>query len=237
MNFIPEHYHYLTINLLTLIYPLLQSYEHRLRFLGNARGIIVSMAISGAVFLAWDELFTKLGVWSFNERYLTGIYIGTLPLEEYGFFLTVPFACLFIYEVLNYFIKRDILGPYKLGITWFFLLLTVILGVYFYPRLYTTSCFFLGAILLALQMFVLKSEWLGRFYLAYFVSLVPFLIMNGWLTGSFTEEPIVVYNNMENMGLRIFTIPVEDTIYLLDYLLLTTIFFERNRDHSVIRRD
>jgi len=68
---------------------------------------------------------------------------------------------------------------------------------------------------------------MGRFYLGYFVSLIPFLIMNGWLTGSFTEEPIVWYNNMHNMGLRIGTVPAEDAMYLLGYLLAVTMIYER----------
>jgi len=236
LDFIPDQYHYLAINILSIAYALAQSYERRLRFLGNWRGIFTALAIAGGVFLAWDELFTKLGVWRFNERYLTGLYIGSLPIEEYGFFITVPFACLFVYEVLNYFIKKDILGPYRWGLNWFFLLVTMFLGVYFYPRLYTSVCFFFTATLISLQMFVWKSPWLGRMYLAYFVCLIPFLTMNGWLTGSFTEEPIVIYNNLENMGLRIFTIPFEDSIYLLGYMLLAVFIFERNRNHSVIRQ-
>ena len=68
---------------------------------------------------------------------------------------------------------------------------------------------------------------MGRFYLGYFVSLIPFLIMNGWLTGSFTEEPIVWYNDLHNMGIRIGTVPLEDSMYLLGYLLLVTMIYER----------
>ena len=226
---IPDQYHYLTINILTILYPLAQSYEHRLKFLGQWKAIFGATAIMGGIFLAWDELFTAIGVWGFNHRYLLGIYIGELPLEEYNFFLTVPFSCLFIYEVLNYFVKRDLLGNVHQGFTFFFLLSSLFLGIYFYPRLYTSICFFSLALLLSAQLLFWKKEWMGRFYLAYFTSLIPFLIMNGWLTGSFTDEPIVWYNDMENMGVRIGTVPFEDSFYLLLYLLGLTLIYERLR--------
>ena len=230
---IPDNYHYLLINVLTIAYPLAQSYEHRLRFLSNWKAIFTSMAIASGIYLAWDEAFTAMGVWGFNERYVIGSYLGSLPIEEFNFFWTVPFSCLFIYEVLNYFIKKDLLHRHHQAITFFFMLCTLFLGVYFFPRWYTSICFFLTAFLMSLQFFVLKYDWMGRFYLGFFVSLIPFMVMNGWLTGSFTEEPIVWYNDMENMGLRIFTIPAEDSMYLLSYLYILTVFYERGKRRSV----
>jgi len=228
-----ESYHYLLINILIVAYPLAQSYEHRLRFLSNWKAIFTAIAIAGGVFLMWDELFTAIGVWGFNERYLSGIYLGRLPIEEYGFFITAPFACLFIYEVLNYFIPRDLLGQYGLAITWFFLLVMLILGVYHYPRLYTSVCFFFAAGVLDFQLFIRKSKWLGRFYLAFALCMIPFAFMNSWLTGAFTPEPIVWYNDMENMGIRLGTIPLEDVFYQLAYFLLVVGLYERSKSRSI----
>jgi lycopene cyclase domain-containing protein len=229
LSFIPDSYHYLVINLLTIAYPLAQSYEHRLRFLQNWKAIFLSIAVSGGVFLAWDELFTQLGVWGFNTRYLTGLYIGELPIEEYGFFLTVPFACLFVFEVLNYFVKPDILGKFAQSIAWFFILVTFILGVFFYPRLYTAICFFFASALLSFTLLVVRPDWLGRFFLSYGVCLIPMFIMNGWLTGWFTDEPIVWYSDEQNMGIRIGTIPAEDFVYQMAYFLLVMLVYNKNR--------
>ena len=47
----------------------------------------------------------------------------------------------------------------------------------------------------------------------YLVTLIPFFIVNGLLTGIAFDEPVVFYNNAENLSLRAFTIPVEDFIY------------------------
>lgn len=62
--------------------------------------------------------------------------------------------------------------------------------------------------------------------MAYVISLIPFLIVNGVLTGTGIDGEIVWYNKLHNMGLRLVTIPIEDTIYSLLMLLITTHVFE-----------
>ena len=57
------------------------------------------------------------------------------------------------------------------------------------------------------------------FFATYLVVLIPFFIVNGMLTGTGIEDQVVWYSNAENMGLRMGTIPVEDTIYNLGMLL------------------
>ena len=222
-----EHYYYLGLDLFTLSFPLARSFEPKLQYWRKWPGLFTGIAVMAAVFLIWDAIFTANGVWGFNPRYLTGPRFLHLPIEEWLFFLVVPYSCVFIYEALRYYVRRDVLGRIARPLSIALMLVLVVVGVLHIDRIYTATTFLCTAALLALHVFVLKSPWLGRFYLGYAVSLIPFFLMNGILTGWLLPEPIVWYNNAENLGIRMNTIPIEDSQYLLFFLLLTITFYER----------
>ena len=222
-----ERYTYLALDLLSLAFPLLASFEPRLNFRSKWSGLFKGIAVMAVVFLAWDAIFTTNGVWGFNPRYIIGVYLFGMPIEEWLFFLFIPYSCMFLYEVMRYFVKRDVLGTVARPTS---LLLTVVLavvGIIMWDRIYTSVTFLSTSLLLAYVILVAKPVWLGRFYLGYAVSLIPFLLVNGILTGWLLPEPIVWYDNAENLGIRINTIPIEDSVYLLFILLLVTLFYER----------
>jgi lycopene cyclase domain-containing protein len=91
-----------------------------------------------------------------------------------------------------------------------------------YTKLYSAVTFGLLAVLLIVLVYVLKTKWLGRFYMAFVVSLFPFYIVNGILTA----WPVVLYNNTQNMGIRIGTIPFEDHFYSMALLLMNVALLE-----------
>lgn len=221
-------YIYLYLNLFTLFFPFIFSFDKRVHFYTNWKFLFPALAVNGLVFISWDYFFTRLGVWGFNPDYLLGLHVFGLPLEEVLFFVTVPYACVFIYEVLNAYVGCDWLQPYAKGITLALIGLLAVLGFVFLPRLYTAVTFFFLCLMLTLHWWLFRYRLLGRFYLAYLVHLLPFLLVNGILTAL----PIVWYNNTYNLGVRLFTIPIEDAVYSMGMLLLTITVYEVLKQRS-----
>jgi lycopene cyclase domain-containing protein len=219
---------YLLINFFTILFPLALSFDKKVQFHKKWKVIWPGLLISGLVFLFWDVLFTVDGVWSFNTKYITGITILQLPIEEIFFFLTVPFACIFIYACLNYYIKWEMSMRLTRIISNLIIISSILILIFYHHRLYTRVTFTLLAFLIILFQFIYKVRWLSRFYISFLVVLIPFYIINGILTA----WPVVMYNNTQNLGLRLGTIPIEDHFYCMALLLMNIGFFEYFRLRS-----
>ena len=60
------------------------------------------------------------------------------------------------------------------------------------------------------------------------VILIPFLIVNGFLTAI----PVVLYNDAENLNLRIYTIPFEDIFYGMLLVLMNIVIYEKLKNRK-----
>lgn len=220
-------YLYLWINFFAFIIPFLCSFYPKANFSSKWRYVIPAILATGAIFIAWDIIFTSLGVWGFNPRYVSGVFVFGLPLEELLFFFCIPYACLFTYFALNHLVKKDYLFPHQELITSLIVIVLLIFGTYFMHRLYTGTTFLLTGGFLAVVFLKLRVRFMGRFYFAFAVLLLPFFIVNGVLTGSWIEEPVVWYNEDEMIGIRLGTIPLEDMVYALLLLLLPITIWEK----------
>ncbi|UCS94407.1 lycopene cyclase domain-containing protein [Echinicola marina] len=229
-----ENYLYLILDIATLLFPLLWSFESKVSYYKKWFALFPAILITSFVFLLWDEWFTGLGVWGFNPRYLTGIYLGSLPLEECLFFLIVPFSTIFIYEILQYYLKKDYLVYQSKFLTITLIAILVNIGLFNIDKWYTSVNFLFVASVLVLHYYIFGTRILGRFYLFYLVHLIPFILFNGALTGAFTPEPVVFYDNAENLSLRIFTIPVEDFVYSMGLMLMNISIYEKIKIRKTI---
>jgi lycopene cyclase domain-containing protein len=219
-------YFYLLINVCAVIVPLIFSFHKKINFYKKYGAAIPALLFTAILFIAWDIVFTAQGIWGFNHDYITGIYWFNLPMEEVLFFVCIPYACMFTYYSLGLFYNFS-WGEHKVRIFCIItaLLLLIIAGLCV-DKAYTFTAFSSTAMLLLLFKFVFKVKWLSRLFSIYPVLLIPFFIVNGMLTGAVTADPVVWYNDSQNIGLRIYTIPVEDVVYGFELIMVNIFFFE-----------
>lgn len=238
MNIDP-HYYYLLVNAACFIFPFGLSFLPIMPFYKHFKSVLVGMLTMMALFIPWDIYFTHIGIWGFNPAYITGNYIAGLPIEEWLFFICIPFACLYTYECVRYFGKNLRTAHYHRWISPIIIGVALLLAITHYDHFYTASSSFLCAALVFWHTYVKKSTSLSTFFVAWSILLIPFYLSNGVLTGlDFYQYPIlnfrpheivdqiVWYNNDHNLGLRIWSVPADDFFYGMLMVLLALTGYE-----------
>lgn len=225
-------YIYLWLDLFTIFFPFALSFDKKVAFYKNWKFLFPAISIIAVFFIVWDMRFTTNGVWSFNEAYLTGSYFYNLPLEEVLFFVFVPYACVFIYACLKAYFKTNFLESWHRDLTRILLFVLPLVCMLWHDKAYTFYTALFSWILLFIQYVFLKKKYMSWFYVAYLVHLIPFLLINGILTAL----PVVLYNDAENTGARLYTIPMEDLLYSLFLFLGNVMIFEFLKERSLARK-
>ncbi len=218
---------YSVILLSSILIPFILSFDRKVSFYRIWKSIIPSSLIVGAVYIIFDIIFVKNGIWGFNPVYHSKIVMSGLPLEEWFFFILIPYASVFIHHVFAaYFpeLKMSIRSVRIFTIAIIsFLAIIVILNI---DKAYTLFNFSL--LMLALFWALIdKYELLRRYYLTFLIILIPFFIVNSILTGTFIDGEVVWYNNAETLGIRIGTVPVEDVGYAFSLVLLNLLLINK----------
>jgi lycopene cyclase domain-containing protein len=221
-----SHYTYFLILAASLAGPLALSFDKKVAFYKNWKYLFPAMVIPALFYIVWDVYFTSNGVWNFNGEYITGIKLYNLPIEEVLFFFIVPYCCVFIYACIrSYFPKLE----NKKNADLFLKVLSVLLlvtGIFYFDKSYTGWTFiFTGAFIVILYFFrnFFNSFDAVSFLITYVICLIPFLIVNGFLTAI----PVVQYNDAVNLGIRIYTIPFEDVFYGMLLILMNIVIYEK----------
>ena len=210
----------------TFIIPFIFSFHPKLNFYKSFKSFFPANLLIASVFVAWDILFTRTGVWGFNPDYILGIYFFNLPIEELLFFICIPFSCVFTYDFLNRFYQfhwnRRTESIFVTAVS----SALILTGIFFRSKLYTSSTFISLGVLLPALKFIVRINWLPKLVIIYPVLLIPFFIVNGILTGTGLDAPVVWYNDAETLAIRLSTIPVEDIFYGFELILLNIFLFE-----------
>jgi lycopene cyclase domain-containing protein len=95
------HYAYLWLDLVLFCIVVALAVWKRELFAGEWRWVYPAVLFPSILFLIWDAVFIRLGVWSINRDRITQNYLYNIPWEEVGLFLAIPLLCLLIYEGLR----------------------------------------------------------------------------------------------------------------------------------------
>lgn len=219
---------YLIFNLIVISGPFSLSFDRKVHFVDKWSNVFKAILISLALFVAWDSIVTDRHWW-FNDQFTLGFKILKLPIEELLFFITIPYASLFIWEVFAaYFKNRELI---KLQFIPSLLYFGIPLGI----GLLVIGKEYTGLVLIALGLVALldwklKTRMFIQLrtiqYMA--ISTLAMLIFNGYLTW----RPVVLYNEVYQLNIRIFTIPIEDFGFGYALILLCTILYERFKQTS-----
>jgi lycopene cyclase domain-containing protein len=216
---------YIIIDSLIILFPLIFSFKWKFKYYKFFKPLAASIAIVGLSYIIWDILVTYRGDWWFDKNYLIGVELFGLPIEEILFFIVVPFACIFIYENLVYFLKDKNIPFNKI----FYLAIAgifIILGVIYRAQEYTVLAMFSCALFFILAPTLYPDILKTRNYFLYIIfSFIPFIIFNYFLTSLI----VVHYNPAAIWGIRITTIPLEDFFYnfsMLSFYLMVYMYFK-----------
>ncbi len=226
-------YEYLIFNIIVISGPLFFGSLKRFFFLNYFKEAVISIIISAIPFLIWDAAVTNRH-WFFAEEYTLGIRIVGLPFEEILFFLTVPYACLFTWQMVKkYFnpinhnnnskeIVKYLNDKIVFTIISFFLIISIV--AIFIGKEYTSLSSLLFALSIIFDKYFGANIFSTNRFVVYFIFVSVFtVIFNGYLTW----RPIVTYDEIYQIGFRIFTIPIEDFFFGYALLIFNTSIFEK----------
>ncbi|MBW9141787.1 MAG: lycopene cyclase domain-containing protein, partial [Candidatus Aramenus sp.] len=176
-NFFQPHLAYLEIDSLIFFPTLFISIISKVK--RRYKSLLLSMAIVSPLYLAWDFWATWVGSWRFNPKWVLGIYVFDLPLEEVLFFFVTPFATLLIYDFITQKFKDKevhfITKRRVVMVSAFLLVMSALLSSYSYTSI---DLLYLAISFLVVEYFD-ESMFRSRNYWAFLLlTYVPFFVFD-----------------------------------------------------------
>ena len=221
-------YTYFIVLAISTLFVVFSSFIKPVRYVRLWSTALITAIISSIPFVMWDSVFRNMRIWGFTKEYLLGVYYFGLPIEEILFFIAIPFAMLFVYEIVKSF-EINIFKVNNVLVFRTFFVFNVVILIIGLGNTYTS----IVASLTILLLFAVKKYGNIRCFLnSYLLLLVPFLVVNGVLSFGLpfiSGNPVVWYNGSEIIGIRILSIPLEDALYMASLLAVNVLVFEKLR--------
>ena len=213
---------YTLMALAVLAGPLALSFDDKVHFHTHWPAVALALVLTGLLYLFWDALVVRRGDWKFNPKYTGDFRMFHLPVGELLFFVAVPYACLFLFEVVRAYLPTGDVFSVEPTALFVGALLFVVGAWFLRHRSYTFLALASVAIFLS-TLAVTHPSLAGRseFWIWFGLCFSAFVVVDG----VYTALPTIWYNPQASTGLRVGPIPLEDFFYNLSYLGLTLCFY------------
>lgn len=218
-------FEYLLFNLIVIAGPIACQFNRQIKPISYWRLKLLTSAIVMIPYIVWDVLVTG-SHWWFNAAYTLNFRLLGLPIEEWFFFITVPFGCLLVWETLPQANKATQMKSLRYVRLILYMMLLGGTLIFSMGKQYTglvLLCFGLVGLtdrLLRVDLLLQPKTYL---YLTVVFGLI--LVFNGYLTA----RPVVLYGEVYQIGYRFFSIPIEDFGYGFTLMLFNAILYEKFR--------
>ena len=227
-----SNWYCLLFNMLVFVPVLVLSLKTDVQPHKQWRALLIAYVLVSLPFIGIDIIAAKQSLWYFNELYTSVYRYAWLPPEEILFFFTVPFAMLYVWGV----IKKHVAAK-PMSTTWPLVFLSAIvagaatLGLVYWGQRYTMLA--AGLVIITAMAVGASTKLLfdNRFWVFQVALLGIFIMANAILT----SLPIITYNATEIIGIKLYTIPVEDFLFnfafINSFLVVFTAFERPNRKY------
>ena len=217
-------YEYLIFNIIIISCPFIVIILRPQIPLPPLKETCIAISIPAALFIIWDQIVTGY-FWSFNQAYITHIYAGRIPFEELLFFFTTSYTCLFVWSVVKKIYSPEIIPSYISKVI--LILCTISAALALSGKLWYTFLVMTGTSITIYIDHLLKTNIYitKRSYQFMILIICLTALFNSYLTW----RPVVIYNRFVKTNIMVGTIPVEDFIYGLVFIISVIILYEYER--------
>lgn len=92
---------YISILSFLLLLTIFLEWKYKVHLYHSAKERFIIVGVFFIVGAVWDYFAITRGHWNFPTSGNSGIFIGPIPLEEYIFFLVIPYWVITTYKVLE----------------------------------------------------------------------------------------------------------------------------------------
>ncbi len=209
--------------LIFAIYPIVGMLFIKVRFNQNIRYIFPSILVSCIIFLLWDIKFTEVGIWNYNPELTVGLSHKGLPVEQWLFYLLVPFSAMVVYEYVKRRYATLNLNNIFTAVSLVLVVAFAIIAYQYRVRFYTFFTFLFTTIYLVYTIFRKQFKpHLTALFLTYLLMLIPYALFSFLLTST----AVIAYHQEQVLNVWLGMMPVENLVFLFLLLLINLTVFE-----------